>query len=157
MQPRLGLRAFLVVACGAALHCGGGAGPGAAGPAHSPEQGPSAALTDATVFDARGTKQTCAAPREDCGQDRTDRDFLDQCSLHGYQVRRCGCNSLCTGDVSGAKRHYDAAGNAKDCAPAKPDCTMAPVATRFQDACSEKGFKMSQCGCEWLCSGNVAK
>lgn len=62
---------------------------------------------------------------------------------------------MCSGDVSAARRGFDAAGAAKVCEPARTDCDVTPARAAFQDACAERGFKLSQCGCEWLCSGKV--
>jgi hypothetical protein len=116
------------------------------------------AVSGGQAYDAGGKARDCATPRNDCaGGSAVNRDFLDQCSLHGYRVIQCGCESLCTGDVSSAKHQYDASGHVKDCAPADASCNATPAPAAFQDACAEKGFKMSQCGCEWLCSGDVTK
>lgn len=106
------------------------------------------------VYDARGAASVCAPPQASCPEEDPDRPFLDRCRLAGFQVRRCGCSLLCSGDASAALRHYDAAGNPADCAPARADCTPPQAPAAFQDACAEKGYRLDTCGCAWLCSGN---
>ena len=70
---------------------------------------------------------------------------------------RCGCDDVCTGNVKRQKQAYDAAGKAKACAPAQPDCSPPDGSAAFQDACTESGHKFVVCGCEWLCSGKLKK
>lgn len=123
------------------------------------ERGPRSAadLAQASVYDARGRSATCDAPRDDCAAAPADRDFLEACSLAGFQIRRCGCASLCTGDVTAFRRHFDAEGHGKECAPTDAACEAPPAKAAFQDACTERGGRLAQCGCEWLCSTNPAK
>jgi hypothetical protein len=104
------------------------------------------------VFDAAGVAHACQAPLASCSKTAIEREFLDDCRLHGYFVRQCGCSELCTGRVPRAK-HYDARGAAKECAPERPECTPAETSSAFQDACAERGHRLVLCGCEWLCSG----
>ena len=140
------------------LSCGGSsASPAAPAAGGAPDDSRRAALKGAEVFDADGRPIACVQPRNDCPDVPPDTPFLDRCRLGGYQVRKCGCASLCSGDVSAAKRYFDPAGNGKDCEPARTDCDAPPASTAFQDACNDRGFKLAQCGCEWLCSGNTAK
>jgi hypothetical protein len=83
--------------------------------------------------------------------------FLDRCHLAGFQVRQCGCDMRCSGDLSATMRHYDAEGRLKECAPARSDCTPPQAGSAFQDACSEHGFRLDVCGCDWLCSGDFKR
>jgi hypothetical protein len=96
-------------------------------------------------------------PRQGCPKTKPDADFLEQCRLRGYQTRRCGCATLCSGNVSVAKPHYDAAGQAKACEPAAPDCQPPETSATFQDACNEAQHRLVQCGCEWLCDGPITR
>jgi len=61
------------------------------------------------------------------------------------------------GDVSKARKHYDSEGHAMACDPISNDCDAPPASAAFQDACSDKGYKLEACGCAWLCSGNPMK
>lgn len=149
-------------ACGGASADGGVAGP----PKDPPQPAASAMpppktrvgdLAQAKVFDASGKPEACAAPTASCPDAASDREFLVQCRLAGFQVRQCGCEARCTGNVVAARRHYDPSGQAMDCAPAKDDCTPPQASAAFQDACVEKGFRLDVCGCAWLCSGNFMK
>jgi hypothetical protein len=111
------------------------------------------ALVGATVYDAKAQSKACEAPRSSCPESPPDQDFLDKCRLAGFQVRQCGCEQVCTGNVMVKKKHYDAQGNAKDCAPEQPECTPPDTSASFQDACTDGGHKLVVCGCEWLCAG----
>ena len=149
-------------ACGGTNAGGAAQGPPAeaAKPPAGPASGPKPAgsdLTQAKVFDARGQSSTCAPPPKECPEAVPDRMFLDRCRLSGFQVRQCGCEARCTGDVATIYRHYDAAGHPKDCGPANNDCSPPPAGAAFQDACVEKGYRLEVCGCEWLCSGRFMK
>ena len=119
----------------------------------APAGHPGKALLDSKVYDESGQARACEAPKPNC-PDRPRRvEFLDRCRLAGYQVRKCGCEELCAGSVKIDKKHYDAQGNAKDCAPEKTDCSPPETSASFQDACNEHGHKLVVCGCEWLCTG----
>jgi len=111
-------------------------------------------LAGAPVYDAAGNSMACAPPRKGCPEVKPDPDFVDQCRLSGFQVRQCGCEQRCAGDVAAATRHWDASGAPRACAPARPDCTPPQAPAAFQDACAERGHRLDTCGCEWLCSGN---
>jgi hypothetical protein len=111
-------------------------------------------LEHATVYDARGQSKRCDAPRPECPPEAPERAFLDHCRLSGYQIRLCGCESMCTGNAAAAPmRYYNASGGAQECIPAKEDCTPAVASAAFQDACTEKGHHLQMCDCQWLCSG----
>jgi hypothetical protein len=156
MQTSAPLRALLI-AGSTALSCGGQpTAPVTAPPTPSAAVPAAGAEPDkATVYDAAGRPHVCGKQRPVCPEVERDTAFLDRCRLGGFQVRVCGCSELCSGDVSAAGRGYDPAGNAKVCEPARTDCEVAPARAAFQDACAERGFRLSQCGCEWLCSGKV--
>jgi hypothetical protein len=109
------------------------------------------------VYDAKGRSADCALPAETCPAAKPDRDFLDKCKLAGYRVVRCGCEDYCMGNAGAPKAHYDAQGQAKACEPVKPDCPATETSATFQDACTDRGHKLVQCGCEWLCSGPCTK
>jgi len=156
-RPRL--RAVLALAV---LSGCGGAGPTPAPvrPAEAtaapgkPEAPSKSALV---VFDEKGPAPSCAPPKAECPDAAPPTAFLDRCRLAGFRVRQCGCDQRCTGDVSAGGRHYDAAGQLRECAPARSDCTPPQASAAFQDGCTERGFKLEVCGCEWLCSGDFRK
>jgi hypothetical protein len=121
----------------------------------TPSASPRSALQ---VFDEKGQPSPCPSPKAECPEASPPTSFLDRCRLAGFRVLQCGCEQRCTGDVSGAvRRYYDAAGQQKECAPAHADCTPPEASPKFQDACSERAFRLEVCGCEWLCSGNFRK
>jgi hypothetical protein len=138
------------------LSLAGGCG-AASTPASSPAtSGPrdASALEGATVYDATGAASSCRPPSESCPPAAAaNREFLDRCKLGGYQVRRCGCEDVCTGNVMQAKPHYDANGTAKECQPPDLDCAPPETSAAFQDACTGVRRKLVVCGCEWLCTG----
>jgi hypothetical protein len=113
-----------------------------------------AEVAAAKVFDAQGRASTCAPPLGTCPPIAPDRVFLDRCRMAGFQIRTCGCDALCSGDVSKAARAYDLAGNAQACAEPTPGCDPPPPGAALQDACAEKGHRLKVCGCTWLCAGN---
>jgi hypothetical protein len=110
-------------------------------------------LAGATVYDSSGNAKQCVPPQEDCPETKVDREFLDQCKLQGFQIRRCGCETVCSGNAMAPKQHYDAEGNAKECEPEQPDCTPPDTSAAFQDACTAAQHRLVVCGCEWLCDG----
>jgi len=110
-------------------------------------------LDGETVYDASGSERSCQPPERDCPPIAPDRPFMDGCQLAGYRVVRCGCDSLCTGQVT-EHNVFDAEGNAKPCAELDEDCAPPPASAAFQDRCIERGHHLQQCGCEWVCSGD---
>jgi hypothetical protein len=111
----------------------------------------------AKVFDERGAASPCPPPQATCPSVPVSTPFLDRCRLAGFQVRQCGCEARCSGDVAASTRHYDPDGHVRECAPQPPDCTPPQANAAFQDACSERGFRLDVCGCEWLCSGDFKR
>lgn len=155
MQTSAPLRALLIASM-TALSCGGQpATPVTAPPTPASVTPSGPALDKANVYDVAGQPSLCAKPKATCPSVDRDTAFLDRCRLGGFQVRVCGCSELCTGDVSAGRRGWDATGTAKVCEPARSDCDVVPARAAFQDACAGRSFKLSQCGCEWLCSGKV--
>jgi len=158
MRTRTALAPLVVLftfACGG----GGASGPSAgAPPSHAeepdlPADHPARALLDAKVYDARGASKACASPQANCPESARDPDFLDRCRLKGFQVRQCGCEQLCSGNVAKEEKFYDAQGKVRDCKPEQSDCTPKDTSASFQDGCTEAGHKLVVCGCEWLCNG----
>lgn len=115
----------------------------------------------ARVFDEQGNASTCVPPqapqRAACPALPVSSPFLDQCRLAGFQVRQCGCEARCGGNVAALNRHYDADGRLEECAPARDDCTPPQAGAAFQDACTERGYRLDVCGCAWLCSGDFKR
>jgi hypothetical protein len=144
--------ASLAAALLAALVACGGAQPG------GPSAAPKASFEAMKVYDNSGQALSCEAPRRDCPPRAPDRELSDRCALAGFRMVQCGCDALCTGNVSrAASQYYDAEGHAKICEPAKPDCDAPPASAAFQDGCTERGYRLEMCGCEWLCSGSFSK
>jgi hypothetical protein len=115
------------------------------------------ALAAAKVYDDKGNAAVCGPAGAGCAPLPASSDFLDRCRLAGFRVLQCGCDARCTGDVVLATRHWDAAGQARECAPATRDCTPPQASAAFQDACAEHGYRLDVCGCEWLCSGDFKR
>ena len=135
--------------------CSGGRGEAPpASPASEPSPKlPSERLEGATVYDSSGQSKSCEPPREDCPKARSDIKFQDRCRSAGYQIRRCGCETVCSGKVESQRAYYDAAGKAQDCAPAQAGCEPPDTPAAFQDACNDAGHHLVTCGCAWLCDG----
>ena len=54
------------------------------------------------------------------------------------------------------KLAYDQAGQGKKCDSPKSNCDeVKDPSLDFKEKCREAGFRMKQCGCENLCSGNI--
>jgi hypothetical protein len=114
---------------------------------------PASKLDGATVYDASGQAKSCEPPRADCPAARSDAKFRDSCRSAGYQIRRCGCENVCSGKVDMHPAHYDARGQAQECAPAKSGCEPPDTPAAFQDACNDAKHHLVVCGCAWLCDG----
>lgn len=115
-------------------------------------------LRNATVYDAQGNQRACGPIETSCPPIAPDLQFQDQCRLAGFQVRQCGCEVVCSGNISKKPRQfYDASGNPSTCDEPDPACDAPPASAAFQDACIEKGHHLKTCGCSWLCSGNPVK
>jgi hypothetical protein len=141
---------LLVAACGSGTPEARPAGDRNQTPA---DEGEGTALANASVYDEKGRELSCEPPRERCPEPRRDREFLDRCVLGGYQIRKCGCNLVCSGNVMVQRPHYDAQGTARTCEARQPGCTPPETTASFQDACNDAGHKLVLCGCEWLCAG----
>lgn len=109
------------------------------------------------AYDEEGNQKPCPEPETTC-EDRKEPSlaFKDACSVGGYRMQLCGCEELCTGNATGAKNGYDRKNVKKDCAPPKETCPEgAEESAAFQDACSEAGGQLVECGCEWLCTSKL--
>ena len=147
--------------CVGIVGCGGerAGGAPAAGPRQADQGSPRSprSLAEATVYDANGQGKSCGLPGKDCPKVKPNREFLDKCRLRGYQVRRCGCETVCSGNVMAPQPHYDAEGNEKECQPEDPGCTPPDTSAAFQDACNDAHHRLVICGCEWLCDGPLKR
>ena len=115
-------------------------------------------LRNATVFDAQGNQRACGPIETSCPPIAPDLPFQDQCRLAGFQVRQCGCDVVCSGNIAkNPRQFYDANGNPSACDEPDPSCNPPPASAAFQDACIEKGYHLKTCGCSWLCAGNPVK
>jgi hypothetical protein len=110
-------------------------------------------LGNARVYDGGGKARACGEPVPNCPARARNADFADQCRLHGYYLRRCGCEDFCSGKVLLERAHYDSLGHSKSCKPEARDCSPPETSAAFQDACTERGHRLVVCGCEWLCDG----
>jgi hypothetical protein len=154
----VGVRGLAVLTAAAACGCTSAAAPAQAptenrAPSETPPPIPAVRLVDATVYDGAGNAMKCGAPLENCKNASADTAFFDRCRLAGFQVRRCGCESYCSGKVASQNLAYAADGASKPCAPANVTCAPPDTSAAFQDACTDAGHRLEVCGCEWLCSG----
>src|SRR5262245_50547318 len=145
MTGRAALVLLLVCACG------GDSAPPPRSPEPASPQPDDDPIEGMTVYDAAGHEQRCKRPERDCPPLAPNPDFEEQCRVAGFRVQLCGCEAMCTGQAT--KQFYDAEGKTKSCAP-EGDCTPPAASAAFQDACTERGFQLKVCGCEWLCSGD---
>jgi hypothetical protein len=109
------------------------------------------------AYDEEGNEKPCPEPESQC-EERKEPSlaFKDACSVGGYRMQLCGCEELCSGNAVGAKTGYDRKNKKKDCAPPKEACPEgAEESAAFQDACSETGGQLVECGCEWLCTSKL--
>jgi hypothetical protein len=149
--PAMSCRALLLVTLLSAC----GESPPPQHPEAPPPEPGARKLAGMKVYDADNDELACEEPQSECPPVAPDADFEERCRLAGFRVQRCGCDALCTGPAE--KRYYDAEGNAKSCAP-QGDCAPPAAKAEFQDACTDRGFKLEACGCEeWLCSGDPSK
>jgi hypothetical protein len=111
---------------------------------------------DPKAYDEEGNAKPCPKPETQC-EERKEPSlaFKDACALAGYRLQLCGCEELCTGNATGARSGYDRKNNKKDCEPPKETCPEGEESAAFQDACSESGGQLMECGCEWLCSDKL--
>lgn len=108
---------------------------------------------DGGVFDAKGKRHDCRRGMQSCEKVReASDDFSDACGKAGYRIVRCGCADYCTGNPVETDLHFDKKNRGKDCAPPKESCELGESSGAFQDACTDMGGKLVQCGCEWLCT-----
>ncbi len=62
-----------------------------------------------------------------------------------------------SGDPIAGSPAYDASGKKISCAPPDPSCAnVNPASTDFKDKCQLAGFRLIRCGCDELCTGNIA-
>jgi len=109
------------------------------------------------AYDEDGKEKPCPEPESQC-EERKEASlaFKDACSVGGYRMQLCGCEELCSGNATGAKTGYDKKNAKKDCAPPKETCPEgSEESAAFQDACSEAGGQLVECGCEWLCTSKL--
>jgi hypothetical protein len=107
-------------------------------------------------YDEDGKGFTCEAPESQCENVKElSLDFKERCRTAGYKIRQCGCNDACTGNINGERTGYTNKNVSKKCPKAEGTCELAETSAAFQDACTEAGEQLIECGCEWLCSGKL--
>lgn len=152
---------FLSTTLALVAGCAGGAGSGPTDPNQSAAHAtpPPDPVKGSPAWDEKGAEVACEPPEPSCDNpSEPSIAFKDKCGLSGYRLIKCGCRILCTGNVSGEQKAYDAKGVEKKCEPPKAECPeSAGGGAAFQDACTESGHKLLECGCDWLCSGKLKK
>jgi hypothetical protein len=106
-----------------------------------------------SAYDEEGNAKPCPPPETGC-EDRKEASlaFKDACNLAGFRMRFCGCEELCSGQATGAREGYDRKNKKTACEAPKETCPEGEQSAAFQDACSEAGGQLMECGCDWLCS-----
>ena len=98
----------------------------------------------------------CEDPQSQCEDVKElSLEFKEHCRTAGYKLRQCGCNDACTGNINGERTGYTNKNVEKKCAKSDDKCELPETSAAFQDACSDAGEQMIECGCEWLCSGKL--
>jgi hypothetical protein len=116
----------------------------------------SSSSDDPIAYDAEGNSKPCPEPKSDCDETKdATLDFKDRCSTAGFDMKVCGCEQLCSGNIVGKRKGYDGKNNEKMCEPPGEKCELPETSAAFQDGCSEAGHQMMECDCMWLCSGKL--
>jgi len=109
-----------------------------------------------TVYDESGKGFECDSPDTQCEEVKDPSlDFKEHCRMAGYRIQQCGCSNACTGNINGERSGFDRKNAEKNCGKPDEKCEAPETSAAFDDACSEAGFQMIECGCEWLCSGKL--
>lgn len=116
----------------------------------------SSSSDDPVAYDAEGNAKPCPEPKSDCDETKdATLDFRDRCSTAGFDMKVCGCEQLCSGNIVGKRKGYDGKNKEKQCEPLGEKCELPETSAAFQDGCSEAGHQLIECDCEWLCSGKL--
>jgi hypothetical protein len=108
------------------------------------------------AYDAEGNGKPCPEPKSNCDETKdATLDFKDRCSTAGFDIKVCGCEQLCSGNIVGKRKGYDGKNNEKTCEPPGEKCELPETSAAFQDGCSDAGHQMMECDCTWLCSGKL--
>jgi hypothetical protein len=111
---------------------------------------------DPIAFDSEGNGKPCPEPKSNCEETKdATLDFKDRCSTAGFDMKVCGCEQLCSGNIVGKRKGYDGKNNEKMCEPPGEKCELPETSAAFQDGCSEAGHQMMECECMWLCTGKL--
>jgi hypothetical protein len=111
---------------------------------------------DPIFYDAEGNGKECPEPKSNCDETKdATLDFKDRCSDAGFDMKVCGCEQLCSGNIVGKRKGYDNKNNEKTCEPPGEKCELPETSAAFQDGCSEAGHQMMECDCTWLCTGKL--
>ena len=150
MRPS-GTTSLIFVAFCLALACGKGGGSG-----KEAKSSDKASDDEVMGYDEDGKGIECEEPQSQCEDVKElSLDFKEHCRTAGYKIRQCGCNDLCTGNINGERIGYTNKNVEKKCPKADDKCELVETSAAFQDACTDAGEQMIECGCEWLCSGKL--
>ena len=134
----------------AAIGCGKGGG------SDKDAKSPSKDSDEVTGYDEDGKGHECDDPKSQCEDVKElSLEFKERCRTAGYKIRQCGCDDLCTGNINGERSGYTNKNVEKKCPKPDDKCELPETSAAFQDACTEAGQQMVECGCEWLCSGKL--
>jgi hypothetical protein len=141
----------LLVTFAFALGCGKGGGSGKEAKSSSKDDD-----DEVMGYDEDGKGHVCEDPKSQCEDVKElSLDFKEHCRTAGYKIRQCGCDDLCTGNINGERVGYTHKNVEKKCPKAGEQCELQETSAAFQDACTEAGEQLVECGCEWLCSGKL--
>ncbi|HEY3498452.1 MAG TPA: hypothetical protein VGK73_27350 [Polyangiaceae bacterium] len=142
-------RVFFVSLC-LVLACGKGGGSGKEAKSSDKDS------DEVMVYDEDGKGFVCEDPESQCDDVKeVSLDFKEHCRTAGYKIRQCGCTDACTGNINGERVGYTNKNVEKKCPKAEEKCELVETSAAFQDACTDAGEQLVECGCEWLCSGKL--
>ena len=133
-----------------AIGCGKGGGSGKEAKSSDKDD------DEVMAYDEDGKGFVCEAPDSQCDDAKeVSLDFKENCRSAGYKIRQCGCQDACTGNINGERVGYTNKNVEKKCPKADEKCELPETSAAFQDACTDAGEQLIECGCEWLCSGKL--
>jgi hypothetical protein len=110
------------------------------------------------AYDEQGHGKKCDSPKSTCEEVHDPSlDFKEKCRESGFRIKQCGCDNLCSGNISGDRVGYTTKNKELKCAAPSDKCEQQETSAAFQDACDAVGGELMDCGCESLCSKKLTE